>query len=56
MKKPYYKALYLSEDETKYLKSLLEAQDPHDMVGELDPAIAHYEESRMSLSRKLKDK
>ena len=56
MKKPYYVALYLDENEWRYLKSLLEAQDPHDMVGELDPAIAHYEESRMSLTRKLKDK
>ncbi|MWV44809.1 hypothetical protein GRF59_14405 [Paenibacillus sp. HJL G12] len=53
MKKPYYKALYLSKSEYEYLKSLVEAQDPHDMLGELEPEIAHYEESRLSITRKL---
>lgn len=56
MKKSYYGALYLSENQWNYLKSLLESQDPHDLLEEPEPEIVHYEESRKSIIRKLSRK
>lgn len=47
------KQIYLTDKELDYLKSLIDAQDPHDMGDTIDPEIAHYETSRASISQKL---
>lgn len=45
MRKPYFKAPYLSKDEAKYLRSLLDAQGQHESKNN--------ENVKKSLSRKL---